>query len=314
MKIPQILSWLVVTGLLAACAPRAGDVATPNPPTATESAATDVPPTALPPTPVLPTLTALPALSAEQLKNATYFAPNYRRQVTLKEGSFEEVGVLWVNLLTYIAFGDLNGDDLPDAAVFLAENGGGTGVFVSLVVVINQAGQPVQAGSVYIDDRPNIVGVEIVDGKIVVTAAIHGNNDPGCCPTLPVQQTYALQDGSPILIRQTSTSPSGALRAIYITSPLSGSLVGTPVQIQGDMPVAPFENNLVYRVYDLDFNELDAGPFGVTAADLGAPAQFDNLVSSPAFLPGTTLWFELMETSPADGTPLAIARIKLLIP
>ncbi|HSQ17718.1 MAG TPA: hypothetical protein VLM83_08480, partial [Anaerolineales bacterium] len=135
MKTTQILSWLVVTGLLAACAPRAGDVATPNPPTATESAATAVLPTPVPPTPVPPTLTPPPALSAEQLKNATYFAPNYGRQVTLRDGSFEEVGVLWVSLLTYIAFGDLNGDELPDAAVFLAENGGGTGVFVSLVVV-----------------------------------------------------------------------------------------------------------------------------------------------------------------------------------
>ena len=221
--------------------------------------------------------------------------------------------MLWVNLLTHIAFGDLNGDGLPDAAVFLAENGGGTGVFVSLVVVINQAGQPVQAGSVYIDDRPIIAGVEIVDGKIEVTATIHGVSDPGCCPALPVQQTYALEDGSPILIRQTSTSSSGTLRAIYITSPLSGSLVGTPVQIQGNMPVAPFENNLVYRVYDLSFNELDAGPFGVTAIDMGMPAQFDNLVSSPAFLPGATLWFELMDTSAADGTPLAIERIKLTI-
>ena len=90
--------------------------------------------------------------------------------------------MLWVNLLTYIAFGDLNGDGLPDAAVFLAENGGGTGVFVSLVVVINQAGQPVQAGSVFIDDRPIIAGVEIVDGKIGVTATIHGNQRPRLLP------------------------------------------------------------------------------------------------------------------------------------
>ena len=78
MKTAQILSWLVVTGIVAACAPRAGIVATPNPPTATEAAAT-----AVPPTPVPPTLTPLPTLSAEQLKNATYFAPNYGRQVTL---------------------------------------------------------------------------------------------------------------------------------------------------------------------------------------------------------------------------------------
>ena len=30
-------------------------------------------------------------------------------------------------------------------------------------------------------------------------------------------------------------------------------------------------------------------------------------------LPGATLWFELMDTSAADGTPLAIERIKLTI-
>jgi hypothetical protein len=43
------------------------------------------------------------------------------------------------------------------------------------------------------------------------------------------------------------------------------------------------------------------------------PATFDNSLSSPAFVPGAAVWFELMEASAADGTPLAIERIKLVI-
>ena len=125
--------------------------------------------------------------------------------------------------------------------------------------------------------------------------------------------TYVLDSDRLVLIRQTSLASTGAVRAIYIENPPSGSQSALPVHIQGNMPIAPFENNLVYRVYDLSFNELDAGPFSVTSADYGGPATFDNAIHSPAFIPGATVWFELRDASAADGTPLAIERIKLVI-
>jgi len=315
MKIYRLFPWLTVMSLLVACLPQSGVVETTILPVVSEAATTSVPPptlqstaTALP-----PDATVLPALSEEPLKNATLFVPVYQRVVTLVDGQYEAPGELWVRLLPWMAFGDLNGDGLEDAAILLAESGGGSGTFVSLVAVINQNGQPLQSGTVTIDDRPAISGVEITAGKIEVTGLIHSMSDPFCCPTLSVSQNYILDGEQLVLIRQTTTTPSGATRVIIIESPLSGSQTGAAVQVQGNMPIAPFENNLLYRVYDLSFNVLDAGPFGVNASEPGGPGQFDNLVSSPAFTPGSSVWFELSELSPADGTALVIERIRLTV-
>ena len=304
----RMIPWLMTMSILAACVPQPGVVATTTLP-----AVSEITPTSVLPTPIPPTATVLPALSDTQLKNATLFVPVYQREVTLVDGQFEAPGELWVRLLPWIAFGDLNSDGLEDAAILLAESGGGSGTFVSLVAVINQNGQPLQSGTTTIDDRPIITGVEITAGKIEVTGSIHRLSDPFCCPTLPVIQNYVLDGVQLVLIRQTTTTPSGATRVININSPLSGSQTGSAVQVQGDMPIAPFENNLLYQVYDLSFNVLDAGPFAVNASEPGGPATFDNQVSSPAFTPGSSVWFELSEISPADGTPLVIERIKLTI-
>ena len=300
---------IVISGLCA-CQPLSPVVETAAPPSPIIVEDTQAPPTA---TAIPPTATELPTLSETQIKNMTVYAPVYQREITLTDGSFTIEGELWVNLLPNIAFGDLNGDGWEDSAVLLAENGGGTGTFVSLLVLLNDNGQPRQADALLVDDRPLITSLEIISGKISLVAVIHTVSDPACCPSLEVDQTYVLDSDRLVLIRQTSLASTGAVRAIYIENPPSGSQSALPVHIQGNMPIAPFENNLVYRVYDLSFNELDAGPFSVTSADYGGPATFDNAIHSPAFIPGATVWFELRDASAADGTPLAIERIKLVI-
>ena len=308
MKIKRMIPWLIGMSMLAACAPQAEIIETTE-----VLAVIEVIETSAAPTPIPPTATVLPVLSEAQLKQATYYVPVYQRQVTLVDGHYEAPGELTVNLLPWMAFGDLNSDGLQDAAVLLAENGGGTGTYVSLVTVINQNGQPMQAGTTLIDDRPIISGIEIFSGKIIVSGTIHSLSDPFCCPTLPVQQHYTLDGDTLVLLRQTSSTPGGLVREINITNPLMGSESGSVVQVTGDMPIAPFENNLLYRVYDLGFNPLDAGPFMVNANEPGGPAQFNNALSSPAFIPGSVIWLELSELSAADGTPLVIERIKLTI-
>lgn len=303
----KLFSCLAV-GFLAACAVQPEIVKTVKAPTPTETTLT----VTLPP-PLTPTYPAPLTLSEARLRNMTFNSPVYDRRVTLIDGSFEGTDDLRVNLLPHIGFGDLNGDGREDAAVMLAENSGGSGTFISLVIILNQDGQSVQAGATMIDDRPIISSVVIVDGEILVEAVVHSTSDPGCCPALAVLQTYAWDEGSLVMLRRTSLTSSGAVREILIESPSSGSEVGISVQVQGGMPIAPFENNLLYRVYDLNFNMLDAGPFAVIASEMGAPATFNNSLNSPAFVPGTTVWLELSENSMADGTPLAIERVKLKI-
>lgn len=280
----------------------------------------------IPPTPALlltatsaPAFTVVPRLdwSADLLKNMTYTSPSYQENVTLVNGSYERTEAensLRVNLYPQIAFGDLNGDGSQDAAVALAENGGGTGTFVSLVAVLNQDGVPVQSASVLIDDRPLIKDIAIQDSRIVLQATIHGVNDPFCCPTLEVVETYRL---SPIptldLVRFTSLTSDGRERAIHIESPAAGSAVQTTLQVSGSMPIGPFENNLKYTIYDPKNTPLAVGPFPVSAANPGDPATFSNSITIQDIAAGTHIRFELTEESMADGSTLALDSVDLLV-
>lgn len=95
------------------------------------------------------------------------------------------------------AFGDLDGDGVPDAAVILAENAGGTGYFYSIAAVINKGGQPVIVayGATDLGDRPDIKSITIKDGIITVNALVVGSNDAFSNPTQPKTFNYKLVDG-----------------------------------------------------------------------------------------------------------------------
>ena len=72
------------------------------------------------------------------------------RTIKLVNGAYSEGSdpvTYSVQMLGAYAFGDLNGDGKADAAVILAENGGGSGTFESLIVMVNQAGAPHQVGA-----------------------------------------------------------------------------------------------------------------------------------------------------------------------
>ncbi len=141
-------------------------------------------------------------LSLDQLKNASYDGI-YDQPVTLVDGYYEgepfvEGGasrptVTFVGDL--VAYGDLNGDGVEDAAVLLAESSGGSGTFTYLAAVVNQDGQPVNAGTVLLGDRTQIKSLAIQNGQIVMEIVTQGPDDPMCCPTLKVRKTYSLQDG-----------------------------------------------------------------------------------------------------------------------
>ena len=141
-------------------------------------------------------------LSLDQLKNASYDGI-YDQPVTLADGyyegePFDEGGasrptVTFVDGL--VAYGDLNGDGMEDAAVLLAESSGGSGTFISVAAVVNQDGQPVNAGTAPVGDRPQLKSLAIQNGQIVMEIVTQGPDDPMCCPTLKVRKTYSLQDG-----------------------------------------------------------------------------------------------------------------------
>jgi heat shock protein HslJ len=141
-------------------------------------------------------------LTVEALMNATY-SGIYEEPVTLTDGLYE--GEPYVEgdpsrpTVEYIngseLYGDLDGDGVEDAAVFLLERGGGTGAFTYVAAQLNQNGQPVDAGAVWIEDRIQVKSAAIENGQVVLEIITQGPGDGACCPSYKARKTYALQEG-----------------------------------------------------------------------------------------------------------------------
>jgi hypothetical protein len=91
------------------------------------------------------------------------------------------------------ANGDLNGDGVEDAAVILNADSGGTGTYAYLSAVLNQAGKAEPVTSALLGDRVQVNSLAIADEVISVVMTTQGPNDPMCCPTLVVTNTYQLE-------------------------------------------------------------------------------------------------------------------------
>lgn len=125
-------------------------------------------------------------LSAAALRNASFGLPYAKEpEVRLTEGVFRDTAQrVTTQMLPEYAVGDLDGDGVPDAAIVLATNTGGSGVFHDLVAVVNAGGVPRSAATEPLGDRVVLEGVRIGDGEIRVELTSHGPGDPMCCPTL----------------------------------------------------------------------------------------------------------------------------------
>jgi hypothetical protein len=274
-----------------------------------------------------PTLTILPletavintpqtGLTMASLMNAVFLSPQFQIPVQMIDGKFSDsMNNRSSSIIQQppMAFGDLNEDGIDDAAVLLAEDPGGSGVFVSLVVISSKNGTFTQSNGVYIDDRPFINSLEIVKGEILVNPIIHGVNDVMTDPTFDIKQNYRLLGETLTLSRQSSTNESGGERTINIDIPVEASDVTTEVQIKGSMPVSPFENNLRFRVLDLKGAEIYSSGFMVSSTEVGGPATFDNKISLPVLPSGSLIRLELSELSMADGSLVTMDSVVVRI-
>jgi heat shock protein HslJ len=142
------------------------------------------------------------ALSIEDLMNATY-SGIYQDPVTLTDGFYE--GEPFVEgdparpTLQYVEgrelFGDLDGDGIEDAVVFLIDRGGGTAAFTFIAAQLYQNGQPVDAGAVMVTDRTQILGKSATDGKVILDITTLGPGDGDCCPSHKTRRIYTLESG-----------------------------------------------------------------------------------------------------------------------
>ncbi len=299
---------LIVFGLTA-CVPIA---VTEQPPTLAPFSPT-LPAAATVPAPV-PTPT-LPVLTPEVLKNMAYDLPVSQKTVKLVDGKYQAASgeaPLSVGMAEPIAFGDLNGDNNDEAAVVLGENTGGTGTFQSLIVVTSQAGAPVQVAAFHLGDRVRIEAITIQDQRVTIDMIVHGPQDPLCCPTVPVSETFRLTRTGLRIDRVTSKTPGGQERIIQIESPAEGTQVDSQVEVKGSVTIAPFENNLVYRTFTEENDPVAEGHILVNASEPGGQGTFETTIDLSAIPSGQYFWLEIGDLSAADGSTLALSTVRLL--
>ncbi|MBW7881340.1 MAG: META domain-containing protein, partial [Caldilineaceae bacterium] len=174
-----------------------------------------------------------PALTPEKLANTSYkstLAP--AGEVRLVDGSYEDgENRISVTLAPEpMASGELDGFEA--AAVLIVENGGGSGSFVSLAVVLDVGGDAINIASTTLGDRVSVSNLAITDeGRIVVDMVQQGPNDPMCCPTLPTTQVYVLA-GDQLVMEEETTA---AIAATGESGPVSAAVI-EPVAYDTSMP------------------------------------------------------------------------------
>jgi hypothetical protein len=291
--------------------------------TPTPDQTTPVPATATPviPTPVVPTpLPDIPGISPKQVRNSDYQLGFYDqiRTVRLTDGQYQEgdpgsLDYFSVSVTDFIARGDLNGDGENEAVAIVAENYGGTGTFVFLAAYQYLKEEAVFLTSIFLDDRPLINSLAIEDGEIYVDAVIHNEDDPMCCPTLKTTRHYFLNGINLILTSYSTETPAGEPRAITIKAPVKGAQVSGIIRLFGNISIAPYENNLVYRVYDLGGVELSAGPINVKTIGLGASGTFEKAVDLGNVINNTTIRIQVEDRNVADGSLFAMDSVFLQV-
>jgi hypothetical protein len=265
------------------------------------------------------TSTALPE-EARKILNAQYQlgATDALQVVQLTDGKFQQgtpggADSISVAVSDFMAVGDLNSDGTDEVAALVSENYGGTGVFVFLAVYANENGTLTFQNSTMVDDRPQLKALSIENGEIFLEAVIHGPDEPMCCPTLRTTRHYRFADNQLDMTDYATFTSDGKPRTITIESPANGTEVFTSVPIKGKVAIAPFENNLAYRIYDISGIEVSAGPISVSALKAGAAGTFDALIPLGNVLSGTLIRIEVQDLSAADDSLLAMDSVELVV-
>ena len=108
--------------------------------------------------------------------------------------------------------------------------------------------------------------------------------------------TFGLTKNGLILRRRVSKARDGAERSILIEKPEPGAQVAAgPVEVRGRISVAPFENTLSYRVYDVLRRELSSGMISVNNGTFAASVDLSTVAA------GTQVSIEIADLSAADG-------------
>jgi len=287
-------------------------------PSPTPAPASEIP--ALPATATVASPTIVPDY-VTKIRNAQYQLgiTDTLRVVQLVDGEYKQGAIggadyVFVNVTDFVTTGDLNNDGVKEYASLVAENYGGTGVFVFLAIFADVNGELVFQASTMVDDRPMLNALSIEKGEIFLDAVIHATEDPFCCPTWRTTRHYRLIIANHLdMTDYTTFTPDGRPRTITITTPANDTESYSSIQFKGNVAIAPFENNLTYRIYDLVGVELSIGSITVTASELGGPGTFDSIIELGNILSGSVVRVEIQDISAADGSLLAMDSVELVV-
>ena len=278
-------------------------------------------------TPALPDVTApadTPTAAPDyvnRIRNAEYQlgATEALRVVQLTDGKFQEgtageTNYVSVNFTNFAAAGDLSGDGEDEIAALIAENYGGSGTFVFLAIYSDVSGKLTFQTSTMVDDRPVLNALSIEGGEVFLDSVTHDSDDPFCCPTLKTNRHYRLWvDNQLELTDYTTFTPDDRPRTITIDAPAHGTEVSSSVQLKGRVAIAPFENNLTYRLYSTGDVELAAGSIPVSADGLGGPGTFNSIIALGNTLSGALVRIEIQDLSAENDSLLAMDSVELVV-
>jgi len=142
------------------------------------------------------------ALAVETLANATYLSEwTQAGEVTLTDGEYREPAApdsateTVVMLTEHMVVLRLE-DGQPAAAVILVTDPGGSGTFYDLHVLIAVDGEATDIATTLLGDRVKINSLTVNEnGVIAIDMITHAPDDPLCCPSQRVLQTYVVQRG-----------------------------------------------------------------------------------------------------------------------
>lgn len=149
------------------------------------------------PTPTA-TATATPMAKSDP-KNTTYTIDG--SSVTLIDGQAEKDipdsdAVIDTYTFGEPVYGDLNGDGIDDAGIYLVQETGGTGVFYYAVAAISENGEFHGTNAVYIGDRIAPQNINIKEGVFIANYADRKPDEPfSAQPSVGVSKYLRFEDG-----------------------------------------------------------------------------------------------------------------------
>ncbi|HTJ61322.1 MAG TPA: serine hydrolase [Candidatus Saccharimonadales bacterium] len=213
-------------------------------------------------------------LTWQSLLNATYTTSITPRGAALTNGTFEaeaapgSASKITVRLADTAAFGDLDGNLSPDAAVVLVTSGGGSGTFVELAAVRNERGAARPAATALLGDRILVREVRIEGRRILVRLRARGATDPFSLRTREISRHYALDGNSLVLLDESEAEVQSTPAEDYVYRPERLDVVaGSSRSVGGSLAPGQIASYVAHG---------RAGEI----VDLTARSDFDNAVLS----------------------------------